>query len=130
MLQYILRSLNSYTSTNKVSYNKCKSSTISAPQGYIQASDCIKNVNYLLHQSNVRCTLISLRIKDAQCYIYSYTANCSLSTDGIKKAIKNQYSISINQLPYNGYHSRKKTFTNFMDFGMIANVFLLPSSIS
>ena len=29
-------------------------------------------------------------------------------------------------LPYIGNHSQKKTFANFLDFGMIANVFLLP----
>ena len=34
-----------------------------------------------------------------------------------------------NQLPYIGNHLRKKTFVNFADFGMIANVFLLPFSI-
>ena len=33
------------------------------------------------------------------------------------------------KLPYIGNHSRKKTFANFADFGMIVNVFLLPFSI-
>ena len=32
-------------------------------------------------------------------------------------------------LPYIGNNSWKKTFTNFVDFGMIMNVFLLPFSI-
>ena len=32
-------------------------------------------------------------------------------------------------MPYIGNHSRKKTFANFTDFGMIVNVFLLPFSI-
>ena len=32
-------------------------------------------------------------------------------------------------VPYIGNHSQKKTFMNFTDFGMIANVFLLPYSI-
>ena len=32
-------------------------------------------------------------------------------------------------LPYIGNQSQKKTFVNFVDFGMIGNVFLLPFSV-
>ena len=34
--------------------------------------------------------------------------------------------LNTSSIPYIGNHSRKKTFANFADFGMIANVFLLP----
>ena len=38
-------------------------------------------------------------------------------------------TISVSLIPYIGNHSQKKTFANFADFGMIANVFSLPFSI-
>ena len=38
-------------------------------------------------------------------------------------------NITFLQILYIVNHSRKKTFANFTDFGMIVNVFLLPFSI-
>ena len=38
------------------------------------------------------------------------------------------YNILVH-IPYIGNHSWKKTFMNFVDFGVIVNVFLLPFSI-
>ena len=55
-----------------------------------------------------------------------------MSTPPVPFADAKYYGSKLSMLgPRNkiGNHSRKKTFANFADFGMIANVFLPPFSI-
>ena len=47
----------------------------------------------------------------------------------VATVIKKEWYSEMIYVPYVGNHSRKKTFSNFADFLMIVNVFLLPFSI-
>ena len=52
------------------------------------------------------------------------TSDLQSSTAISSISLGKSVSTNVNHIPYIGNNSRKKTFANFTDFGMIANLFL------
>ena len=74
----------------------------------------------------VLCMHCSLKLFHAKNLHYMVIYYRALSIEIWNDEHSSDAGIYINLVPYIGNHSRKKTFTNFADFEMIANAFLLP----
>ena len=103
---------------------------ISTRQGFHNFCFTLENLvlNFACEQRlSSKCNLQKL-------YYSTYVANITQFGNSLLLSmylwiVLNHEIPSHKNLPNIGYHSQKKTFTNFVDFGMIANIFLLPFSI-
>ena len=92
----------------------------------LQAFAIKPTYNHLVLLVKVLCMPCSLKLFLAKNLHYMVIYYRTLSIEIWNDECPSDAGIYISLVPYIGNHSRKKTFTNFAEFEMIANAFLLP----